>query len=645
MYHFPSYALGQTLRVDLTRRKVESVDIGDATNRFVGGRGISSWLLFNELKPETGVYDPENLLIFSAGAAVGSDVPSSNRTCITSKNAFTGGINYSHAGGFFSTELKRAGVDTLIVTGKSDAPVYLFISDEGIQFKDAGNLWGKDTFETMETIRNELKDPNVHAALIGPAGENIVRLSCVIIDKVRACGAGGLGAIMGSKNLKAVAARGTKKVTIADHDSLEELNSRLLPRVTRSEFGRAMQKMGVHGAFAKSVNENCLYRTRNSQDDHWNARKLDKILFPALPLSEERFITCWNCPMNCSAHIYDFKEGQGPYAPIKMHAFQCNTTYWAPALDIDEPTALFKIFETLSRNGLDNDSTLVVLSWAFECYERGLLTEADTDGLELTWGDHAQIINLIHKITYRQGFGNLLAEGVKSASEKIGRGTDYYAIQIKGQDETDALRAAKGWALGIVTSVRGPRHLHGAPLTEFTPTRSTELSQSLFNIPTAYQPLTYEGKGKLVHWWERYKAAVDALGVCYYITWWGETAGEFMGPDELAEYLSAITGRTVSADEIMMIGKRIHNVEKAFNALHTNFDRKDDMPPTIYTKEPIKSGKYKGELLDIENWNKMLDEYYGENGWDIATGLQTKASFEGLGLAEVIQRLEKAGKL
>jgi aldehyde:ferredoxin oxidoreductase len=297
----------------------------------------------------------------------------------------------------------------------------------------------------------------------------------------------------------------------------------------------------------------------------------------------------------------------------------------------------------ISRYGLDNDQTAVAISWAFECYERGILTKNDTDGLDLAWGNDAAALALIRQIATREGFGGLLGEGTKKASQVIGIGSDYYSTALKGQDNLDAIRACKGWSLGEVVSLRGGRHLDGCPTTEFFPHIPSELGEKLFGVPTAFTPTTYEGKGKLVAWFSRFKAMIDSLGACYFTSRW--LSPEFCGPEEYAQALSAVRGSEVSALELMEIGRRVHNVEKAFNTLHAGFTRKDEYPPLIYMKEPIKSGPYKGELLTQEGFDTMLDEYYEANGWDKASGWQLKETLEHLQLPEVVEKLRQASQL
>jgi len=637
---------GKILRVDLTHGTLSTESAEKYEQRFLGGRGVTSWIVFNEVRPETKPLDPENVIAIGTGPLSGTSFPSSGRTVVSSKNVLTGGINWSNVGGYFGAELKHTAWDYIVITGKSPKPVYLYIKDDHAELRDAAHLWGRDVWETEDVIRYELGDPKVQTLTIGPAGENLARMAIPITNRTRALGSGGLGAIMGSKNLKSIAVRGTGKISkpIADPERFKAIVDKVRNKLEKSAFTKYMKELGCFGTYIKPMNILCAYPYRNTQDDHypnlegspidlpeWEKLRTGKIVEP-----------CYNCPINCGPFELEAKEG--PYKGLRIIIPENNTFYtYATRLDIRSPSAILKIFELLSRYGLDQDATGVVISWAFECYEKGILTKEDTDGLDLTWGNYEAVIQLIRKIAYRSGFGKLLSEGCKRASEVIGKGSDYYCTALKGQDNLDALRALKAWGFGNVVSLRGGRHLDGAPTTEFFPDTKPEVAEKLFGVRTACVPTTYEGKGKLVAWTSQFKAAVDSLGVCYFTSYWGSM--EHCGPEDYAEAVSAATGREISAQEFMKIGRRIINVEKAFNTLHAGFTRKDDYPPLVYMKEPIKRGQFKGELITREGHDKMLDEYYEAQGWDKRTSWQTKETLEELGLHDVAERLREASKL
>ena len=634
---------GTILRVDLTHQEFFTEPTFQYAERFIGGRGIQQWIIFREVAPRIQPFDNENLIIFGTGPLTGTEAPASNFTAISSKNVLTGGANFSHVGGHFAPQLKYAGFDQVIISGRSERPVYLWTHDGRVEFKEATHLWGRTTWDTQEIIRKSHGDDDIRVACIGPAGENLVRFSAVIVDRTRAAGGGGIGAVMGSKNLKAIAVRGNRQVKISHPEKFKEAVGEALSKITTSGLPDVFGQRGTHGTVTPLMNRLGIIPVKNYQDDHWDKKKLERICFPELEKyrSREKIVACFNCPIGCGNIVYEVTDG--PYAGVKVPAFEANTGYsFGSMLDIDYIPALLKAFELLSQLGLDNDGAAGVISWAVDCYERGILTKEDTDGYGLEWGDHATVVELIHKIANREGFGALLADGVKMASDNIGKGSEYYAVQVKGQSQVDGMRAAKGWALGIVTSTRGGRHLNGAPTTEFM-RFPEDLGKELFGVSTAGEQREYQGKARLVVWHEQYKALVDMLGMCYYTSMWSRP--DLLTPEDYGKLFSAATGMDLSSKELMLAGKRLHNIEKGINTLHAGFTRQDDLPPEILMKESIKTGDMIGERLEKEKWEQMLDEYYDLQGWDRETGWQKKETLEELGLHEIARELKKSGKL
>ena len=633
---------GKILRVDLTSRSFSEENSNKYEKRFLGGRGIGALILFNELNRETNPLDPNSILIFSAGALTGTDFPTSGRLHIESKNCMTNGINWANAGGYFGSELSHTRWNHIIIKGRSNTPVFLYINNENVELKDATHIWGTDVWETENIIRYELGDPKIQIATIGIAGEKLVPMSIIITNRTRAAGSGGVGAIMGSKNLKAIAIRGTLKRDIFDPIRFKAICQKISLKLKNSKMSKELKENGNLGASIIPGNNACTYPYRNTQDDHYEDIENSSIAWPKWKKTEELWDSCFNCPIECGRYIME--ADHGPYKGLRVPMPENNTFYaFATRLDMSSPSYILKAFEMISRYGLDNDATAVVISWAFECFERGILTKRDTDGLDLIWRNDPAVIALIRKIAHKDGFGNLLGMGCRKASSIIGKNSEYYCTSIKGQDNLDALRACKGWALGNIVSLRGGRHLDGAPGTEIEAEYTPDISNKLFGVNTAYICNTYEGKGKLVSWFSHFKAVVDSLGVCYIPSWW--SSPEYCGPDDYADALSALTGRAISGDELLKIGEKIHNIEKAFNVLHAGFTRKDDYPPLIFFKEPIKTGQFKGEKLIKNKYDRMLNEYYEANGWDKLSGLQYSSYLYQLDLPEVVERLMESSKL
>jgi len=620
---------GRILRVDLTSGKMWTECTDQYALSFLGGRGVNQWILFKEVKPWMTAFDPGNRLIFGSGALVGTLAPCATRLTVDAKSPVTGGVGSGNSCGFFSAELKFAGYDHIVFQGRARSPVYLWIDDGKAELRDASFLWGKSTWETEEILKNKLGDEQIQIASIGPAGENLARTACIITNQARAVGRCGLGAVMGSKNLKAVAVRGKLPVEVARPKAFMAAVDHALEVIRKSERANDLKQWGTYGRATK-LNEACLYPVRNFQDDFWDPSKLQKLL-------PEAYKTNWEvrrqgylaCPFYCS-HLYEVETGN--CGKLLCEGFEFNSIWnFMSRLDIDDPSAVIRLHAFCNKYGLDIDSSSCVIAWAIECYERGILTEEDTDGLKLEWGNEDVVLELLRKIAHRQGIGDILAEGCQKASSLVGRGAERYAVHLKGQDSMEAMRAAKGWALGCCVSTRGGTHTRGANLVELShEVIDPELAKRLWGISKVEGPSSYEGKAQLVTYYEKLQAIVDSLGVCLFSSvWWSP---DLLTPEDYARLYSAATGYQLDGQDLLLIGERIHNIEKAFNTLHASFTREDDYPPLRFTEEVISSGPLQGERLMKEKWDRVLDEYYELHGWDKATSWQTAKCLQKLGL-------------
>ena len=627
---------GKTLRIDLTH---EDITIEDSRRyiEFLGGRGVGSRILFDELDVDVRPYDPENLLIFSPGLFVGAGVPQATRTNISSKNPITGGIAYSNVGGGLGSHIKRAGFDNIIIYGRAKMPLYLSIIDGDVELRDASDLWGLGIYEVERRLREEV-DQAISTASIGPAGENLIFASAIIVDTGHAAGGCALASVMGSKRLKAIAALGTGEVEVADPEALEELSKEIRDRLRRTEHARLQMTVGSYGRVIPNFQRRGILPVRNYQDDQWVDEKLERLL-NIKPYRVE-MIPC--DPSCCEPCINRLEIREGRYAGTLCVGLHANSGYgFGPRFDIDDPEVIIKATAICNDLGIDIDNASTILSWAFELYERGIITEEQT-GIPLRWGDGEALLRMLEDLAYRRGFGAVLAEGFKSAANRIGNGAEYYAMEVKGQGIIDGVRTSIAWGFGHMVSTRGARHLDGSPTTEARDI-SPEEANRLFGVPTAAYQTAYEGKAKLVFWFENYKALTDALGICYFSTYWGST--EKLGPEDYAKLFKAVTGVELSAEELMRIGWRIHEVEKAFNTLHVRFTRRDDLPPMRVFIEPVKTGAWRGFKLSWERYNEMLTEYYRLHGWDPETGWQRREQLEKLGLGYVAEKLRRHGCL
>lgn len=633
---------GKILRVNLTTGEIYEQPISDYIPFAIGGRGIGQWILFREVHPNIDPYDPTNVISFNAGPLVGTLAPASGRLSVDTKNPLTGGICSSNAGGHFAPELKFAGYDSIVITGQSPTPTYLWIHDGEVELRDANHLWGLDTWQTEVVLRRDLDDPKVRVALIGPAGENLIRGACLIIDRARAAGRGGSGAVMGSKNLKAIAVRGKGQLFPADRESFIRVVENCYRKIMGSKNIRVYMDGGsMRFAGAGGPDGNFPQAVCNYQDSYWPLKKSRKIFEPALKEGYEiRRLGCFNCPISCS-HFYSVTDG--PYAGSAGEGFEINTARaFGSNLDIDYPPFIIEAHNYCSRMGLDVDMAGACLAFAFEAFERGDLSKEDLDGLELRWGNHRAANKLLHAIVNRQGFGDVLAEGVDRASKQLGKGSEAYALQVKGADLNEAsMRPFKAWALAIVLSTHGGGHMDGAPGT-WAWKGHEKLALSLFGNPNPGAAGEYRNQANVIIWHENYKALIDMLGICYFTSMWIDA--EALTPDDYASLLSAGSGTNYTAQELMYQGKRLHNVQKAFNTLHTGWTRADDKPP-MRLEDAAKSGPFSGERLDPDKWEIMLDEYYTAQGWDLTTGWQTEDSLRELDLGEVISILRKYNRL
>ncbi|MBW2150218.1 MAG: aldehyde ferredoxin oxidoreductase family protein [Deltaproteobacteria bacterium] len=627
---------GKILKINLSTGEIRTEPADVYTSRFLGGRGLNHWLLLKEMKADTSPFDPESIISFAAGTLSGTQAPANSRLNVAGKSPLTGGIGSGSAGGFFAPELRFAGYEAVVITGKAAKPSYIWIKDDHIALRDASFLWGKNTWETEAGIRRELKDAGIQTATIGPAGENLVNLSCIVASPARVVGRCGLGAVMGSKNLKAISVKGSGQVAVYDERAFSRVAEEILGKINRSPV---LERTRQYGTIKASVPTRAV---RNYQDEFVaaeQARKLHHELFKKV-YEREKYPCCFNCPINCGRM---YVVPSGIYTGTRARKLEANAiSDFGPRLGIYEPASIVNLQALCDQYGLDMDNTAGVIAWAMECYERGLLSRSDTDGLDLTWGNHRAVAGLVKKIAYREGIGDLLSKGCKVASGIVGRQSERFCIHVKGQELMEAIRRPKAWALGVVVSERGGSHTRGAPLSDLKGI-SAEMGNKLWGVPEASDPSVYDGKAKIVLYYEQFHSVLDSLGICFLASNWADPS--LPGPEDYTRLLHAALGSGDLPENIMEIGERIHTLGKVFNMIHAGFSRKDDYPPARLMQEPIKSGPFKGERLKKEDWDKMLDEYYTIHNWDKETGWCTKESLDLLNLPEVEDMLNRAGKL
>lgn len=625
---------GRIIRVNLSQGEIRTFLTQDYY-RYFGGRGFGSWVLFNEVPKDVDALSEENKLVIATGCFTGTSLPGSSRVSLVTKNALSGGISYSSGGGNFGPELRRAGYDAIIIEGKSTKPQYLFIDNGKVELRDASSLWGLTTWDTEDAIKDEFGDEKIKVLSIGPAGENLSKVACVMIDKAHALAWGGSGAILGYKMLKAVAVRGNQEPDIYDKPLFNSLTKSYRHVLLSSPASAALRKGGTHGmAGVGGWSGKVPTSVRNLQEEYWEPEKAKKVSEEAYKPYEKKRTRCYNCPLYC-LHYYEMEKDGEVLSCEGMHANSVRG--FASNWDIDDPFDVLKIHGMCNKYGMDVDGVSASVAWAIECYEEGILDQKDTHGLELKWGNSKDLIRLVEQIALREGFGDLLAEGVRHAAQTIGRGSERYAMHIKGVGINEqGVHSHKAWSLSIATSTRGGGHLSGAPQTENRQIPE-EVGKWLFNLPNAGIPTSYEGKGRLVAWYEKYKAIIDSIGICYFDAGWYEVA--LADISHFTRMYQAYTGESITKEEMWKRAEWVLNIERAFNTLHAGFTRKDDYLPDRIMEEKLHVGPFKGEYMDREKFDGMLDEYYEAQGLDKETGLQIKEKLLDLGMDFLVEYL------
>jgi aldehyde:ferredoxin oxidoreductase len=578
------------------------------------------------------------VLTVSAGLLVGTLASASARTHIGAKSPLTGFVGSSNMGGFFAPELRWAGFDHLVIKGKADSPVYLWIHDGEIEIRDGSDLWGEDIPTTQTLIREELNDPEIQALCIGVAGENLVRFANVMTGVKNAAGRSGMGAVMGSKNLKAIAVRGTMDIEIRFPEEALENNAKLLEHIGSTKFAQIMQKWGTMFIYGVT-NATGLVRVRNFQLNQQLDGNIEAEHIEDYALGTEG---CYGCIIHCR-HKYLIREGQyaGTYAEGPEY-----TSQGAFGMEVG-----CNNFETVlignhlvNKYGIDTLESGSIIGWAMELYEKGILTDEDTDGLKLEWGNDEAVLEMVKRIAERKGLGDILAEGPLRAAEKIGQDSLKYCIQVKGMSNLHSdERPTPSLALGIATASRGSDHLRSRPAIDLYHLPEP-LLRKIYGGPKPYDgPLssdytTYEGKARMVYWHEMLYEAVDCTGVCKFHSIF--LSPNLIGFEELSKLIYFNTGLEFTPEEIWDIADRAYTIERLFN-IREGLTRADDWLVDRYFDEPTPIGLpiARNKSLDREKFRQLIDEYYELHGWD-EQGVPRPETLKNLGLdSEPSQRL------
>lgn len=623
--------MGEVLRIDLSLGKVSKEPLTEEVARkYVGTYGTGGRVLYDEVPPWVEPFDPANRLIFSTGPVTGTMTQTAGRHTVITKSPLTGYFGDASCGGYWGAELKFAGYDQLIIQGRATRPVYVWINDGAAEIRDASAYWGKDARETDRALCSDLGDKAVQVSCIGQAGENLVRYACIMHDDAgRAAGRSGVGAVMGFMKLKAIAVRGHKKVPVANPDALREAMLNVISFYRQSEQVQGMHKGGTPGYFAVGwqVGDTMSY---NWQNEHYGEYDPEKISWPGgYDLILSRTNTCYTCTIACRR-----VANSGPDGPNKIEqgvegVEYENMTLLGANCGVHDIYCINKANDLCNLYGLDTISTGGTISFAMECFERGLIDAKDTDGVDLRFGNGNAVVEMVGKIARREGFGNVLAEGSRRASRMLGRGAEDYAIQVKGQEMAahDPRSFQAGGGPHYATTVTGGRHTEG-------------ISVGFENFGAVSEPLALpEPWNKsdtlkmvmVTKLFEDWVCMLNTMGYCYF-----STEGRYGAKDDELNHIkayNAVTGLQISVQDSLLLGERVFNLRKAFNMRHGCTRAEDTLPKRLMQESNKRAG---GAVVNL---TETLPEMYRLRGWDPTTSKPTRAKLHELDLDDVAEDL------
>ena len=612
----PDGYAGKILFVNLSTSSLRS-EPTEAYREWIGGRSLGVFLLSRqqELYQDDPAQQP---LVISMGPLVAGPMLMGVRTAVSARNLQSHGISYSNVGGDFGVCARMAGFDALVITGSCNTPTCLVLKEGQANLVPADHLWGM----TISSLRNEfLKTygPQQTSFIgIGPAGERGALISCLMVDRAHAAGWGGSGAIFGLKHLKAVVAIGKKPISFFAPQKLIEKSRQIAWQLHASEAAAALSRGGTHKmAGAGGITGRVPTAVRNLQDEYLPPEENAHISEETFKKWETGRKGCFGCEIRC-LHFYEMESGT--YGALASEGIHSNSVRGLGSnLGVNRPDDLLALHDLCNDNGMDVDGISAALAFALECADHGILEREQPGGVRLEWGNGPSLVALVHQIIKGEGLGEVLGCGVAEAGRRIGRGSEQYAMTVKGVGINEqGIRSHRAWALGIMTSTRGGGHLGGSPQTENRQI-SPEVGKRLFGIPTAGNPLAYEGKGQLAAWTEGIKAIIDSLGLCYFIYGWYDVS--LGNPADMAEWLYLATGVQLSGKELHWRGLRCHSLERWLSHRLTGYSRVDDRLPARFFEVGNSGGAYQGAKLDFDQVERMLDEYYSTLGWDVETGL------------------------
>ena len=593
---------GKILRVNLKEgcSKVEQLDL-ELAKKYIGGRGLGTKILSEEIDPNIDALSEENKLIIVSGPLTGTPTPTGGRYMVVTKAPLTGTVASSNSGGYWGAELKSAGYDVIIIEGKADSPIYINIEDDKVEFRDASHIWGKVVSETTDILEKECVE-KAKVLTIGPAGEKLSKLAAIMNDRDRAAGRSGVGAVMGSKNLKAITVKGTGKVAVHNPDKLKEVFSRSVKKIRENGVtGEGLPTYGT-AVLVNIINENGVLPTNNFQKAHYD--KAEDISGETLA---EKYLVkkeaCYRCPIACGRYCkVDDIEGGGPeYETIWAFGSDCG---------VSDLASVIKANYWCNEMGLDTISAGSTIAAAMELYQKGYIKEDELDGLSLEFGNADAVVEWTKRMGLREGLGDKLAEGSYRLTEMYG--VPEFSMTVKKQ-ELPAYdpRGIQGHGVQYATSNRGGCHVRGYMI-----------SPEILGLPEKLDRLSLEGKSTWAKIFQDLTASIDSLGLCLFTSF-------ALGAEDYADLYNAVCGTDHTGESILQAGERIWNIEKLFN-LEAGIDSSQDKLPKRLLEEPIPEGPSKGWVHKLD---ELLPKYYSERGWD-ENGIPTEERLIELGIID-----------
>lgn len=593
--------VGKILRINLTERQIKTEPLNlDLAKKFLSGRGLAGKMFTDEVPADVEAFSPENKVFISTGALTGTNAPTSGRFMVVTKSPLNNTLASSNSGGYWGPQLKFAGYDMIVLEGKADAPVYLSILDDKVEIKDASHIWGKDVYETTAVLKEEFGDDKAKVMTIGPAGENLSYMASIMNDLYRAAGRNGVGAVFGSKNVKAIIVRGTGKVDNANPEEMKAVLSDVLKKVR--ENGVTGQGLPAYGSaiLVNIINENGVYPVNNFQE----AYDPNADLISGETMAEKHLLkkeACYRCPIACGRYCkWDEGEGAGPeYETVWVFGSNCG---------IHDYDAIHKANDLCNKLGLDTISVGATIAAGMELYQRGYIKPEDLDGTPLEFGNAAGMVEWVRKIAYVEGLGAKMALGSYRLAE--GFGAPELSMSVKKQ-ELPAYdpRGVQGHGLGYATNNRGGCHV-----------RSYMISPEVLGIPEKLDRFSVEGKAAWVKIFQDLTSVIDSVGLCLFSSF-------ALGLSDYTQLVNAVTGFNYTDEELLQCGERVWNNERLHN-LRVGYTSADDTLPNRFLKDPIPDGPSKGNVHRLE---ELLPEYYSVRGWDVE-GVPTEAHLQQLGM-------------